>query len=67
MLFTDNQPGPITLRDLKRVVKLLKEDIGDDVLKDMLAEANGEGKEGWRKGVNLEDFHSVMTRAGVFD
>ncbi|KIW03647.1 hypothetical protein, variant [Verruconis gallopava] len=65
-LFTNNHTGPITLRDLKRVAKILKEDVSDDVLKDMLCEANGEGKDGWRKGVSLEDFKSVMRRAGVF-
>lgn len=66
MLFTDNNQGPITLRDLKRVANVLKEELSDDVLKDMLAEANGEGREGWRKGVGIEDFEGIMRRAGVF-
>jgi Ca2+-binding EF-hand superfamily protein len=65
-LFTNNHAGPITLRDLKRIAKILKEDVSDDVLKDMLCEANGEGKDGWRTGVSLEDFEGVMKRAGVF-
>jgi Ca2+-binding EF-hand superfamily protein len=65
-LFTNKHPGPINLRDLRRVAKILREDVSDDVLKDMLSEANGDGKDGWRNGVSLEDFESVMRRAGVF-
>lgn len=65
-LFTNNHPGPITLRDLRRIAKILREDVSDDVLKDMLCEANGGGKEGWRNGVSVEDFEGVMKRAGVF-
>ena len=65
-LFTNNHPGPISLRDLRRIAKILREDVSDEVLKDMLCEANGDGREGWRNGVTLEDFESVMKRAGVF-
>jgi Ca2+-binding EF-hand superfamily protein len=65
-LFTHNHAGPITLSDLRRIAKILREDVSDDVLKDMLIEANGEGKEGWRTSVSLEDFKGVMKRAGVF-
>jgi Ca2+-binding EF-hand superfamily protein len=65
-LFTDNRSGPITLVHLRRIAKLLKEDISDEVLKDMLVEANGEGRDGWRRGVGIEDFETVMRRAGVF-
>lgn len=65
-LFTDNRAGPITLAHLRRIARLLKEDISDDVLRDMLVEANGEGKEGWRRGVDINAFEGVMRRAGVF-
>ncbi|KAF2011339.1 EF-hand superfamily Ca2+-modulated protein [Aaosphaeria arxii CBS 175.79] len=65
-LFTHGSTGPITLAHLRRVAKELREDIPDDVLKDMIREANGapQGK-GNPGGVNLEDFESVMKRAGV--
>ena len=65
-LFTNNRPGPITLRDLKRIAKTLREEVSDDVLKDMLNEASGDSRDGWRNGVSLEDFENVMRRAGVF-
>jgi Ca2+-binding EF-hand superfamily protein len=65
-LFTDNRAGPITLAHLRRIARLLKEDTSDDVLRDMLVEANGEGKEGWRRGVGVDAFEEVMKRAGVF-
>jgi len=51
---------------LRRVAKLLKEDISDEVLKDMLVKANGEGRDGWKRGVGLEEFEGVMRKAGVF-
>ncbi|KAL2413539.1 hypothetical protein ABEF95_002057 [Exophiala dermatitidis] len=54
----------IRLQDLRAVAKLLKEDVSDDVLKAMILEANG-GK-GVGRGVNMEDFRAIMTRAGVF-
>ena len=68
-LFT---PGPavaghdqaIRMHELRAIAKTLKEDVSDDVLKAMILEANG-GK-GVGRGVNLEDFRAVMTRAGVF-
>lgn len=65
-LFTDNREGPITLAHLRRIARLLKEDISDDTLRDMLVEANGEGKEGWKRGVDIDAFEGVMKRAGVF-
>jgi Ca2+-binding EF-hand superfamily protein len=65
-LFTASTPGPITLVHLRRICRLLKEDVGDEVLRDMIAEANGEGREGWRRGVDLDSFEDVMRRAGVF-
>lgn len=58
------QDPVIRLQDLRAVAKTLKEDVSDDVLKAMILEANG-GK-GVGKGVNIEDFQAIMTRAGVF-
>jgi Ca2+-binding EF-hand superfamily protein len=65
-LFTNNTTGPISLPHLRRIARLLKEEVSDDALKDMLVEANGEPREGWKRGVDIEDFESVMKRAGVF-
>jgi Ca2+-binding EF-hand superfamily protein len=68
-LFTHGGPGPITIAHLRRVARELKEDVSDDVLRDMIREANG-GVKGNGKGkdvggVGLEDFESVMKRAGL--
>lgn len=52
--------GKITISMLKRIAKLLKEDVDDDVLKNMLLEANGGA--GIGKGVDLEEFEGVMRR-----
>lgn len=66
-LFTHGAPGPITLAHLRRVAKELREDVTDDVLKDMILEANGgvQGKGRDVGGVSLEEFASVMKRAGL--
>jgi len=68
-LFTHGGPGPITLAHLRRVAKELREDVSDDVLRDMIREANGGMKETGKVrdvgGVGLEDFESVMKRAGL--
>jgi Ca2+-binding EF-hand superfamily protein len=64
-LFTKGTDGPITLGHLRRIARELKEDsLGDDLLRDMILEANGGA--GVNAGVTLEQFHDVMTRAGVF-
>jgi len=64
-LFTHGADGPITLSNLRRIARDLKEDsVGDDLLKDMIQEANG--GEGIHAGVTLEQFRNVMSRAGVF-
>ena len=68
-LFTHGQVNTdgdtvINLNDLRAVARTLKEDVSDDVLKAMILEANG-GK-GIGKGVDVEDFRAIMTRAGVF-
>lgn len=66
-LFTHGGTGPITIAHLRRVAKELREDVPDDVLKDMILEANGsvKGKSRDIGGVSLEDFESVMKRAGL--
>jgi len=61
-LFTKGEDRAITLADLKRVAKDLREDVSDSVLKDMIREATGGGL----GGVGFEDFEGVMRRAGVF-
>ncbi|KAL8753856.1 MAG: hypothetical protein Q9184_005296 [Pyrenodesmia sp. 2 TL-2023] len=53
----------ITMATLKRVATVLKEDVDEKVLRDMILEANG-GK-GVRVGVGREQFGEVMRRAGV--
>ncbi|PGH27684.1 hypothetical protein AJ80_00699 [Polytolypa hystricis UAMH7299] len=56
--------GTISLNHLRRVARELKEDVKDEVLRDMIREANG--GEGVHVGVSLEQFREVMIRAGVF-
>ncbi|KZF26627.1 EF-hand superfamily Ca2+-modulated protein [Xylona heveae TC161] len=63
-LFTHGAEGPISLAHLRRVARELREEVSDDVLRDMILEANG--GEGVHRGVRLEDFEAVMRRAGVF-
>ncbi|ORY03241.1 EF-hand superfamily Ca2+-modulated protein [Clohesyomyces aquaticus] len=66
-LFTHGGSGPITLAHLRRVAKELREDVPDEVLKDMILEANG-GTRGQGRdpgAVGLEEFESVMKRAGL--
>ncbi|KAF2104771.1 hypothetical protein NA57DRAFT_51575 [Rhizodiscina lignyota] len=69
-LFTKGGTGPITLAHLRRVARELREEVSDEVLRDMILEANGEsggrGKDGWKRGVGVEEFENVMKRAGVF-
>lgn len=66
-LFTHGTTGPITLAHLRRVAKELREDVPDDVLRDMIREANGgvKGKGKDAGGVSVEEFESVMKRAGL--
>lgn len=64
-MFTLGNDGPITLGHLRRIARDLKEDsVGDELLKDMIREANGGA--GVNDGVTLEQFRDVMARAGVF-
>ena len=61
-LFTKGQDREINLNDLRRVAKELREDVPDNVLKDMTREATAGGL----GGVGMEEFEGVMRRAGVF-
>ncbi|WPG99864.1 hypothetical protein R9X50_00268400 [Acrodontium crateriforme] len=61
-LFTKGEEREITLHDLKRVARELRENIPDPLLRDMIREATG----GELGGVSMDDFESVMKRAGVF-
>ena len=63
-LFTGGTEGPIGLAQLRRVARVLREDVPEEVLKDMILEANGGA--GIGRGVGREEFREVMTRAGVF-
>lgn len=55
----------ITLAHLKRVATILKEEsVTEELLRDMILEANGGGGVG--KGVRREEFDGVMRRAGVW-
>lgn len=63
-MFTRGTDGPINIHHLRRIARDLKEEIGDDLLRHMILEANG--GLGVNKGVGVEDFRGVMMRAGVF-
>ncbi|OOF93111.1 hypothetical protein ASPCADRAFT_8061 [Aspergillus carbonarius ITEM 5010] len=64
-LFTRGSGGLITFNHLRRIARELKEDaLGDELLKDMILEANGGA--GVNAGVTLEQFQEIMQRAGVF-
>lgn len=58
--------GPvITISHLRRVAGMLNEDdVNEDLLRDMILEANGGAGVG--KGVNRYEFEAVMRRAGVW-
>lgn len=49
---------------LKRVAAVLKEEVDDALLRDMILEANGGAGVG--KGVRKSEFDHVMRRAGVW-
>ena len=61
-LFTKGEDRDITLNDLRRVARELREEVPETLLKDMIREATGGGL----GGVGVEDFEGVMKRAGVF-
>lgn len=56
--------GRITLATLKRVARVLKEDVDEELLVSMLLEANG--GQGVGKGVERDEFEDVMRRAGMW-
>lgn len=56
--------GVITVAHLKRVAAVLKEEVDDALLRDMILEANGGAGVG--KGVRKSEFDHVMRRAGVW-
>lgn len=60
----DPDGSRITLAHLRRVAAVLKEDVDDEILKDMILEANG-GK-GVSRGVEVDEFDGVMKSAGVW-
>ncbi|POR35245.1 Caltractin [Tolypocladium paradoxum] len=63
-LFTNGAAGPITLAHLRRVAAVLKEDVDEELLKDMILEANGGA--GVARGVEWAEFDEVMRSAGVW-
>lgn len=58
------QSSVITMAHLRRVAAVLKEEVDDDLLKDMILEANGGAGVG--RGVKKNEFENVMKRAGVW-
>ncbi|KAK2804293.1 hypothetical protein FQN51_002384 [Onygenales sp. PD_10] len=63
-LFTRGRGGPILVSHLRKVARDLKEDVSEELLRDMIREANGGA--GVSRGVSVEEFRGVMERAGVF-
>lgn len=63
-LFTRGTQGPIQISHLRRVAHDLKDNVDEELLKDMIREANG--GHGVNAGVSIEQFKEVMMRAGVF-
>ncbi|KAI0379921.1 calmodulin [Hypomontagnella monticulosa] len=66
-LFTGGSGGDdatLTLAHLKRVAMTLKQDVDEQLLKDMILEANGGAGVG--KGVGRAEFEDVMRRAGAW-
>lgn len=61
----DKRRERITVNGLRRVAKALGENIKEDVIRDMVMEANGMGPEGIGKGVGREDFAGIMKRIGM--
>ncbi|CAD6506041.1 BgTH12-06973 [Blumeria graminis f. sp. triticale] len=63
-LFDKNHEERITLATLREVAERLGQEVTDEVLRDMLLEANGGA--GVNRGVDKGEFESVMRRAGVW-
>lgn len=58
------QQGKITLATLKRVARILKEDVDEDLMRRMILEANGGA--GVERGVVRDEFEEIMRRAGMW-
>ena len=54
----------ITLATLQRVARSLKEDVDEELLRDMILEANGGATVG--RGVQKDEFENVLRRAGIW-
>jgi hypothetical protein len=54
----------LTLAHLKRIAMTLKQDVDEDLLRDMILEANGGAGVG--RGVSKAEFEEVMRRAGAW-
>ena len=54
----------LTIAHLRRVAMTLKQDVPEDLLRDMILEANRGAGVG--RGVTRREFEDVMTRAGVW-
>lgn len=61
-LFDPNATGRITVHDLRRVAKLLNEDIKEQDLLDMLEQAGATSSD----GIGKSQFEEVMARAGIW-
>jgi len=60
-LFDDKGKNYIEFEDLKRVARELGESLTEEELKDMIKEADREGK----GKVTLEDFIEIITKSGL--
>lgn len=58
------EDGVVTIKHLRRIARELKEEVDDEVLKDMILEANGGA--GMAVGVRRDEFEAVMKKAGVW-
>lgn len=58
------QSSVITMAHLRRVAAVLKEEVDEELLRDMILEANGGAGVG--RGVRKGEFERVLQRAGVW-
>lgn len=63
-LFAKDGEEKITLQTLEEVAKAIGDEVDEDLLRDMILEANG-GK-GVGRGVEKREFEEVLKRAGVW-
>jgi Ca2+-binding EF-hand superfamily protein len=59
-LFDEDRQGKITFKNLKRISQEIGENIPDDELRSMIAEADRDGD----GALNFEDFYKIMKRRG---